>query len=335
VKNFGSTQEALAYLEAIVAAEQRMDRERLLFRGERKDYLLRTSLDRITSGDRLAHWLILHDLVSYLFDYLESQVTVTDGGIYVRGKPLDILQEVEKVQQYVGGGGASRYFAPVFQHYGWASYCLDVSYDPRVALFFASYNFSEERFEKDGKGYIYCWDPNKVRQKSPFLWVVDLVHLCQTLKTVLNVSPIRPERQKGASIILGYYDFDRPDPAYSVLSEEKVCFTFDRADAEDILHPKSFYFPDDELHNFLRTHEAHYTAHANRSFPADDIRLPTLAAHQQTYLNDIANSQICEKLGVTPETLLRYRIASYRLWYFFWDIIWTAQKQRRPGAIND
>lgn len=335
VKHFKSTREVLDHLNGIVQAANRSGRDRLLFRGERRNYPLTTSLDRVPPGERAGHGLILHDLVINLFDYLASQMTITDGGIYVRGKPLGILHEVEQVQQTVGGSAAMRYFAPVFQHYGWASFCLDVSYDPQVALFFASYNFAEDRFEKDGQGYVYCWDPNRLRQTSHFLWIVDLVHLCETLNTLLGVSPIRPERQKGASIILGYYHWHAPDPAYDTLNTERLQFTFDRADAEDVLHPRSYYFPNDELHNLLRTHEAHYTNHANRAFPTDDMRLPVLAAHRQSYLNDIAGAEVCGELGVAPEVLLRYRITSYRLWYFFWDIIWTAQKQsKQPPPLG-
>lgn len=332
VRHFGSTRDALSYLDSLVASEKRVGRRRFLFRGERDLYPLKTTLDRAPADEKFGHLLVLHDLVSHLFDYIESQVTVTDGGIYVRGRPLDILQEVEAVQQTVGGGAARRYFAPVFQHYGWASYCLDVSYDPRVALFFASYNFAKDSFDKTGHGHVYCWDPDRLRQKAHFLWIVDLVHLCETLNTVLKVSPIRPERQSGASIILGYSHWETPDPAYEALDEEKLHFTFDRADAEELLHPRCYYFPDDELYDFLRTHEAHYTNYANRSFEADDVRLPVLSGHRQNYLKAIADIETCFELGVTPEVLLRYRIVSYRMWYFFWDIVWTLQKMQKQQA---
>lgn len=73
VRHFGSTRDALNYLESLVASEKRVGRRRLLFRGERNLYPLKTTLDRAPPDEKFGHHLTLHDLVSHLFDYIEAR----------------------------------------------------------------------------------------------------------------------------------------------------------------------------------------------------------------------------------------------------------------------
>lgn len=293
-QHFRTTQEALDFLREDQFRRDDNEGHRFLFRGERREYPFTTSLLRQSGDVRSSHEKILLDLTWHLMvDYFEGRLVISDEAIYLDGEPLDILKAVEAVNGTgVGSSAAMMIFAPIFQHYGWPSFCLDVSYDPEVALFFASYDFGAEEFEHEGIGYLYYWDPLELLQAAPFLWLVDLRHLVEPLHILLGLEASRPHRQAGASMMLGQFGTDENDLNLVAAKDTRRLITFDRGDAEDVLPGKDFYFPNDGLYDFLNTHEAvYFSAYAELKI-LDQTTSKILGDRQRDFCSEIGGRDL-------------------------------------------
>ena len=261
--SFGSTKEALAHLESLTPNESVRP---LLFRGEGNRYpTSQPSLYRLPEDERMAVGVFVTMLAKHFWsDVLWPSVEFRAEGLYFGGELLGDLYAIEHVRSAPSYLNAQHQFEPLFQHYGWPTTWLDVTYDPRVAVFFASFDFGRKRFTTNGIGHVYYWDQSDLREQDSFIDIVDLRYLARLLSHALDVESTRPSRQSAVSIRvgrpvgIGLYDHDR------VVASARHCVTFDRHDVQDVASGHDYYFPRDDLKELLDAFQRKYLRWAER-----------------------------------------------------------------------
>jgi hypothetical protein len=213
----------------------------------------------LPSGNRLPIGTLVFNLAMHFWsDFLWPTVEFKSDGLYFKGRLLGDREAITKVRSEASYLNVQHQFEPLFQHYGWPTTWLDVTYDPRTAIFFASYDFAEKRFTTTGNGYVYFWEAYLLGKRFPSLDVVDLKHLASAIAKALEVAATRPSRQSAASMKIGHGlggDLLGED---GDLASARTCIAFDRHDVQDIAYGYEYYFPNDPLKDLLTAFQRKY-----------------------------------------------------------------------------
>ncbi len=133
---------------------------------------------------------------------------------------------------------------------------LDVTFDPRAAIFFASFDFTANSFVASGYGHLFIWSKKDIRS-SPLYFntpIVDLKPIADVLSDALKVHSSRPQAQVAGSIRI---DFGNRH-AEEVLKELRTVILFKREDACEVAGSVDHYFPNDSLYEELNRFENLY-----------------------------------------------------------------------------
>jgi hypothetical protein len=138
IKSFDSAKEAFAYAASLMSTKTGT-RDYFIFRGESRLYktmlpsLYRRSTDKFTL---LCYTTLLYSLAMHFWnDYLEPSLGHGGEGVYYKGKPFVNLPEISEVRSAPSGTDVDEAFQGLFQHYGWPTHWLDITFDPKVAFF--------------------------------------------------------------------------------------------------------------------------------------------------------------------------------------------------------
>jgi FRG domain len=266
--SFDSVADLLAFVNDPKFGLKLDPEDTLLFRGECERYptmgpsISRRSKDDQNNLNTLVTAFGYHVVIDLLGPFLEFR----DEGPYYKGKWIGRLDWHDA---YINGPS---YVAikwqveSVLQHYGWPTPWLDVTFDPTVAVFFASYDFDKQAFTTDGCGYFYIWSLKAIRSSPLYLDVpvVDLDPISAVLSDALAVKSTRPQAQVAGS--LGIRSRVE-EVAKDVLRDLRTTVVFKRGDALEFVHGKDYYFPQDPLLDALNKLEALYVEDAHRASP--------------------------------------------------------------------
>lgn len=139
----------------------------------------------------------------------------------------------------------------LLQHYGRRSWWLDMTFDPRVAMFFAAYDTERSALETRGCGHVFWVALSDIREDwSP---VIDLRETSNTIAEIVGTTAERTRAQAAASM--------RAVPAHRLQDIPwKTVFhhlRFERSDAMRLLNP-AWLLPEEPLLKRLDAAEAEY-----------------------------------------------------------------------------
>jgi len=166
------------------------------------------------------------------------------------GKPLE-CPDLLGVSTGEGYAQLNWRLESIFQHYGLHTHWIDLTFDPRVALFFGSWNARANRITTEGEGYIYyaSIDALSTSGGGP---LIDLQESSDILAKILGVTAERPRAQAAAS-------FRCPIDLDSVvkMSETFQCVSFRRSEDLGLLSEK-WLFPEEPLQNIVAEWDRDY-----------------------------------------------------------------------------
>jgi len=139
----------------------------------------------------------------------------------------------------------------IFQHYGMHTRWIDLTFDPRVALFFGSWDASVNKISTEGEGYVYFarMDALSSTQGGP---LIDLRKSSDLLAEILGVTSERPRAQSAAS-----FRFPPGLKSVAKISEAFECVSFKRSNDLCILSEK-WLFPDEPFQNLVNEWDEEY-----------------------------------------------------------------------------
>lgn len=264
-----------------------------MFRGEHKLYpTVIPSLYRLPAHERTDAGIFITNLVSHLLDdILWPSLDFEADGAYFRGNPLGDPEIITQVRSDVSYLDSAHQLQALFQHYGWPTNWLDVTYDVRVAMFFASFNFASNQLETKGEGHIYWWESSKIYETFfSNVDIIDLRHLSALLAGALNAEATRPSRQNAAAIKmglpigLGLNGFDER------MASIRNVVKFQRHDVADVVDQLEHYYPPDGLKVLLESFQRKYLRWAknySNEHPDDRINVDW----GQNFADRIADAQ--------------------------------------------
>jgi hypothetical protein len=130
-----------------------------------------------------------------------------------------------------------------------------VTYDPKVAVFFASLDYAKQSLITTGLGYVFYWSKSEIRTKVDwFKPIVDLRPMANTLNDILCIEAIRPSRQAAGALKAGMHELLHE----KFLRQCRHCIVFERKDAAEIVQVYQHYFPRDPLRDILESWERQY-----------------------------------------------------------------------------
>lgn len=253
-----SSAEALDYIEQH-EDELKVDKtDTLFFRGETKLYpTMLPSLLRQPKDKQIIIGVLIQNFAEYLLEeYLPTFVEIKAGGPFYKGKWVgrsDWAHEFRAEPEFLD---AYWQLQGVLQHYGWPTPWLDITFDPKAAIFFGSFDFTDQKFISDGYGYLHIWSKKATRvghliYDTP---IVDLKPISDVLSDVLNIPSTRPRAQSAAAIRIAHGNKHAED----VLQELKTTIAFKRHDASRETENLEYYFPADPLLDQLHKIEETY-----------------------------------------------------------------------------
>lgn len=254
-----SVSDALAFIVRQDAERNQRGANPLLLRGESSRHpSLLPSVYRVNDADR-SHTISLVSSLSLhlLSDYLGPHLDFRADGPYYKGKWVGRRDWGEATLADPSFLWVLWQVESVLQHYGWPTPWLDVTFDPRVAVFFACLDYPNQRIVTEGNGYIYAWHLSTIRGQADLAFdapVVDLKPICGVLAGVFRTASTRPEAQAAGSIRIPW---TRPT-IEARLRELRTILTFPRHDALETVGDYGTYFPDDPLLGELQAFEDKY-----------------------------------------------------------------------------
>jgi hypothetical protein len=267
-EHFDSAADALKYIEEQSPGLKRHKDDVLIFRGESNRYpTMQPSFLRQPEGAQAYHLSLISNFSQFILGTLLSPfLEFRSDGPYYKGKWFGNLEWVEKY-----GSGTPSYtdskwqLESLLQHYGWPTPWLDITFDPRVAVFFAALDFSNRGLFTTGEGYVHIWSSTAIREAylifdTP---LIDLKPVSDILADALGKKSTRPQAQAAGSIRLGFGNNSEPR-----LRSLRSTISFTRHDAIDVLHGFDHYFPQDALAATLNEFEGLYLDYC-RSVPLD------------------------------------------------------------------
>jgi hypothetical protein len=100
----------------------------------------------------------------------------------------------------------------LLQHYGYSTAFLDITFDPRVALFFSCYSALDGKTMHNGYGYIYQWERKAICETMHSkVLLTSLSKLSSFLKSDDITLDSRPESQAAGSLRVGIGAEHEPD----------------------------------------------------------------------------------------------------------------------------
>jgi hypothetical protein len=244
----------LRSLEALRRLEDIRKRHdgRVLFRGESREYPNRLpSAARYTARDRWIYEAYLVNLTSHVYQQLVAP-RIYDYGMapHFAGKFVGCRDLRDRVGQdsYIE---LMWMLQALLQHYGRHSWWLDMTFDPRVAMFFASYDAERSALETQGCGYVFWVALADIREDwSP---VIDLRDTSNTIAEIVGATAERTRAQAAASM--------RAVPEHRLQDIPwKTVFhhlRFERSGALTFLNP-AWFLPEEPLLKRLDAAEAEY-----------------------------------------------------------------------------
>ena len=267
MRSFDSAREALQYIEASDDQLKLSAEDTLLFRGETKLYpAMLPSVMRVSEYARWKHLQLIHNLTEHLIDDVLAQfLELRDDGPYYKGTWIgrpDWNDAILSGSSYIQ---IKWQLESLLQHYGWATPWLDITFDPRVAMFFASLDYPKRSLIREGVGYIHIWSLKAIRSSYLYLEpIADLCPMASVLSEVFGVPSSRPRAQLAASIRVLSPGVEEG------LRELRETICFKRQDTHEIVNEFSDYFPDDKLPEALDAFEQQYLVYC-KSVPAASV----------------------------------------------------------------
>lgn len=251
INHFDNAFDCLKYLAGLGQGDYW---QQCVFRGESDYYPFR--LPSAARGDEdLLERNILYNRALSIFvydEFISPKLRKTSyGPIYDNS----LLLSIDKLGIAYGEGYAqlSWRIQSVFQHYGLSTQWIDLTSDPKVALFFAAWDASHQKLLLDGTGYVYFTTVSSLALSgsSP---LVDLSGTSDLFAAILGVTSERPRAQSALSFRSGW---NMAQIAHSSTYFE--CVSFRRTSELSLLNPAQF-FPYEPLADTIRKWDELYTA---------------------------------------------------------------------------
>jgi hypothetical protein len=269
---FESTKAFLSYATSAATALKRSDGDLLVFRGEPRIYdSMLPSLYRQPEGNRL-HWqTLVSNLAMHLLDDLLTpalQMKAVDSnykGEWLGGD----LNDAEEFMAYPQNPWVLWQLEALLQHYGWPTPCIDITYDPAVAAFFACLDYKNRSLITEGVGHVYIWSRSQLRSDPGLMFkapVISLEHMARIVAELFGTVAIRPMVQRGG-IIRFPWNHVNLEP---MIKSHCVRVEFSRHDAAQVLKPFDHYFPQDTLLEKLDEFEGRYLDYC-RKVPSHQV----------------------------------------------------------------
>ena len=222
----------------------------VLFRGEATYHATRLpTAARGTIRDRWFRETYLTNLSQAVFDELiQPHVQEIGFAPHFRGRFIGCYDLLGRVGQetYIE---AIWQLQALLQHYDRQSAWLDVTFDPRVALFFACFDAGAGRILRDGIGYIHFIRLEDVSDAwSP---VIDLRSTADLVAEIVNTTAERPRVQSaGAMRYVRPLATEPNDGGFQTIVVR-------RGEWAELFNP-AWFFPDEKLVQVLNDVERHY-----------------------------------------------------------------------------
>jgi hypothetical protein len=307
VKVFQSAAEALAYLSSLVP-DNHNPRDYFIFRGEANLHeTMLPSVHRVPADKLLSYTTLVHGLATHFWsDYLEASLILQSDGAYYKGKPLVDPSEIEQVRSSPSFLDVEEQFQGLLQHYGWPTPWIDVTFDPKVAVFFASLDYAKQNLITTGFGYVFYWSKSEIRTKVDwFKPIVDLRPMANTLNDILRIEAIRPSRQVAGALKAGMHEMLHE----KFLRQYRHCVVFEREDAAKIVQGYHHYFPRDPLKDILESWERQYLRWCEWKAgerPQEDFAMLD-AMRARVERNKRHSAEQSKRLGFAPDSIVRYQ----------------------------
>src|SRR6185436_10134805 len=142
-----------------------------------------------------------HNLARHVFDELIApHVELEDTGPYFESSFVGCQDRLDRASSDHSYVQAHWQIQALLQHYGRRSYWLDMTFDSRVALFFACYDADVGEPLTDGTGYVYFLPLGRVAEHW---WpLIDLRGTAETVAQIARMTAERPRAQAAAALRL-------------------------------------------------------------------------------------------------------------------------------------